>query len=78
MFTCIAFIFASIVELAFIAYQVSARAPFLCRVQDKKVALRSLKFDWSWRSVLYCKCVFTDPQAAVYEVGEQHVPKVPG
>ncbi|CAD5207247.1 unnamed protein product [Bursaphelenchus okinawaensis] len=49
MFTCIAFIFASTVELAFIAYQ------------EKKLFMRSLRFNFSLRSIFTFKCVYTDP-----------------
>ncbi|KAI6203936.1 Cation transporter family protein [Aphelenchoides besseyi] len=48
MFTCIAFIFASTVELAFIAYQ------------EKKMILRRLKFDWSWDALRIFGCVYSD------------------
>ncbi|KAI6171576.1 Cation transporter family protein [Aphelenchoides bicaudatus] len=52
MFTCIAFIFASTVELAFIAYQ------------EKKIIMRRLKFDFSWESLKWFGCVYSDRQNA--------------
>uniref|UniRef100_A0A0N4ZN05 Neur_chan_LBD domain-containing protein n=1 Tax=Parastrongyloides trichosuri TaxID=131310 RepID=A0A0N4ZN05_PARTI len=80
MFTCVAFIFASLLELAYVAYQVGFyKKLILCKfVKDKKALLKFYRMKQPISSFVKMACLLDDSTpvtspAEVNELNEEHI-----